>query len=382
MLINFISIIFVIFSGFFIDSIFAHYFPETVVKVYFDVFILISLLSTFTRFGLNDNICFSKSTDKEVVIDRFTLIILLILITTASILLTLRFDFLIAVAALLWIISLNIAQVYQDFYKTIPKYILANLSTVLNRIFTITAVGYFVLIEDYLSEQLIYSVALFHVATCIILTIYHNLFSYSLGIKFGYWEKPIFMINLQYGVNNIIQALQPQFILLIIIITNPVNTVEIMFAFKFVAIGGVLNLFIERSYVGMHRKHGTRAFSHFILGVSIFYVLLFIFMHLFSWEVLQFIYADYADDMLAYVYLFLVYACVTSYIVLFTYHLNIHIGVQSIYLVNLSNTVILLIFLLLMKDWPIMKIVAGLILIRLFVVIVYARLMRSGLEQN
>lgn len=380
MIVNFISIIFVVFSGFFIDSVFAHYYPETVVKVYFDVFIVISLLSTFTRFGLNDNICFSKVTNKEVFIDRFTLMILLLLITMAGILLALRFDFLMALAALSWIISLNIVQVYQDFYKAIPKYILANSSTVLNRIFTIAAVGYFVLIDDFLSERLIYSVVLFHVGTCIILTIYHNFSSYSLGIKFGNLDKPIFFMNLRYGVNNIIQSMQPQFILLVIIFTNPINTVEIMFAFKFVAIGGVLNLFIERSYVAMYQKYGTKAFSKFILGVSVFYFLLFISMYLFSFEILQFIYADYGNDMLAYVYLFLAYACVSSYIVLFTYHLNIQIGIQKIYLVNLSNILILLIFLLFVKEWPILHIVAGLISIRLFVVIVYARLVRSVLE--
>ena len=188
------------------------------------------------------------------------------------------------------------------------------------------------------------------------------------------------MKNLRYGINNIIQSIQPQLILLIIIVTGPTNVVEIMFAFKFVAIGGVLNIFIEKSYIGVHKEYGSRVINYFFLGISIFYILVFVFMYFYALDILQLIYADYAENMSIYVYLFLVYAGVSSYIVLLTYYLNIEIGIQRIYFVNLGNLIFFLFFLFFAKELSFEAIVGGLIILRIVVLTVYARLIRVGLR--
>lgn len=363
-----------------LDSIFAHNFPKAIVIEYFDIFIMVSLLSTFTRFGVNDNVCFSKNKNEVVLIDRLSLISIACLIIISIFLLISKFNFWIASLAILWMLSLNTVQVLQDFYKTIPKYFLANFSTLLNRILTLSVVISLVLIEKYSLGSLIFFIAFVHTISCILFLVCHLLLPHSLEIQFQRWGKLIFMKNLRYGINNIIQSIQPQLILLIIIVTGPTNVVEIMFAFKFVAIGGVLNIFIEKSYIGVHKEYGSRAINYFFLGISIFYILVFVFMYFYALDILQLIYADYAENMSIYVYLFLVYAGVSSYIVLLTYYLNIEIGIQRIYFVNLGNLIFFLFFLFFAKELSFEAIVGGLIILRIVVLTVYARLIRVGLR--
>ena len=376
--INIISIILITVFGLWTDSLLANYFENQSIELYLSIFLFVTILSTITRFGLNENLSFSVMRKEKVSIDIFSVTIILVLIAIASSILYLKFSILIMLLGMTWIVSLNIIQVVQDYFKTIPSYFYANVGTLALRSTLLIIILCLIQIEVKNTEILLaIQCALYLLISCVLFFKLYTNIKVSL-FKFVPASYVIIRHNSYYGINNIFTNLQAQIVLLLILIIRPPDFIEITFAAKFMALGGIINMFLEKSFLGAYKKLGKTVVNYFILGIIIYYFIIFLFVLGNENLIFTTLYGEYAPGVQKYVEILLLYSATISFTMLFNYSLNLSVGITKVFESNALNLLVLVIGFISLNDPSFMNVMFLLILVRMFLLIYFAFLHYRG----
>jgi len=372
MFINIISIILITIFGFWADSLLANYFERESIEFYLSIFLLVTILSTITRFGLNDNLSFSVMRKEKVSIDIFSVTIIVVLITIAGSILYFKFSILIMLLGMTWILSLNVIQVVQDYFKTIPSYFYANIGTLALRGTLLIIILCLIQIEIKNAETLLaIQCALYFLISSVLFSILYANIKVPL-FKFVPISYVTISTNCYYGINNIFTNLQAQIVLLLILIMRPPDFIEITFAAKFMALGGIVNMFLEKSFLGAYKKFGKTVVNYFIVGIALYYFIIFLFVLGNEKLIFTTLYGEYALGVKNYVEFLLIFSAIISFTMLFNYSLNLSVGISKVFESNALNIVVLVIAFISLNDPSFMNVMFLLILVRMFLLIYFA----------